>query len=51
MNVNQIVSKKGGLVYTVLPKITIYEALKVMYNKNNVAKLVVEDDVLKGILS
>jgi len=51
MTVNQVVSKKGSLVYTVLPNITVYEALKVMYDKNIGAILVVEDDVLKGILS
>lgn len=51
MTVNQIVSKKGGHVHTVLPNITVYDALKVMCEKNIGAILVIEDDVLKGILS
>lgn len=51
MTVNQIVSKKGNQVHTVLPNITVYEALQVMCEKNIGAILVIEDDVLKGILS
>lgn len=51
MTVNQIVSKKGSLVHTVMPDITVYEALELMSDKNIGAILVVEDDVLKGILS
>ena len=51
MTVNQIVSKKGNVVYTVLPNITVYEALQVMCDKNIGAILVIEDDILKGILS
>ena len=51
MTVNQIVSKKGGLVYTVMPDTTVYEALELMCDKNIGAILVVENGVLKGILS
>jgi CBS domain-containing protein len=51
MTVNQILSAKGREVYSVLPKVTVYEALKVMGEKNIGAVLVIEDNVLKGILS
>jgi len=51
MTVNQILEKKGKEVYTVLPTITVYEALVSMSEKNIGAILVVEDQVLKGIFS
>lgn len=51
MTVNQILSKKGKEVYSVLPTITVYEALVTMSEKNIGAILVVEDNILKGILS
>lgn len=51
MTVNQIVDKKGSQVYAVMPNITVYEALKVMGEKNIGAILIIENDVLKGILS
>lgn len=51
MKVNQILSKKGKEVFSVLPSITVYEALGVMSEKNIGAILVIEDNVLKGILS
>jgi CBS domain-containing protein len=51
MTVNQILSKKGKEVYSVLSNITVYEALGVMSEKNIGAILVIEDEILKGILS
>ncbi len=51
MTVNQILSTKGKDVYSVLSTITVYEALGVMSEKNIGAILVIEDTVLKGILS
>ena len=51
MKVNQILSNKGKEVYSVLPSITVYEALVSMSEKNIGAILVVEDTILKGILS
>ena len=51
MTVNQILSKKGKEVFSVLPTITVYEALGVMSEKNIGAILIIEDTVLKGILS
>jgi CBS domain-containing protein len=51
MTVNQILSEKGKEVYSVLPSITVYEALVSMSEKNIGAILVVEDNILKGILS
>jgi CBS domain-containing protein len=51
MTVNQILGKKGKEVYSVLPSITVYEALVAMSEKNIGAILVIEDNVLKGILS
>jgi CBS domain-containing protein len=51
MTVNQILSKKGKEVFSVLPTITVYEALGVMSEKNIGAILIIEDTILKGILS
>ena len=51
MTVNQILAEKGKEVYSVLPTITVYEALVSMGEKNIGAILVVEDGILKGILS
>ncbi|MBP6759146.1 MAG: CBS domain-containing protein [Flavobacterium sp.] len=51
MTVNQILAKKGKEVYSVLPSITVYEALVSMSEKNIGAILVVENDLLIGILS
>lgn len=51
MTVNQILAEKGTEVYSVLPSITVYEALLSMSEKNIGAILVVEDNLLKGILS
>ena len=51
MTVDQILSTKGKEVYSVLPTNTVYEALTAMSEKNIGAILVIEDDVLKGILS
>jgi CBS domain-containing protein len=51
MTVNQILAQKGKEVYSVLPSITVYEALVSMSEKNIGAILVIEDHVLKGILS
>ena len=51
MTVSQILAVKGKEVYSVLPSITVYEALVSMGEKNIGAILVVEDNVLKGILS
>lgn len=51
MTVNQILSSKGNEVYAVLPTNTVYEALTAMSDKNIGAILVIEDTILKGILS
>lgn len=51
MTVNQILSSKGNEVYAVLPTNTVYEALSAMSEKNIGAILVIEDTILKGILS
>lgn len=51
MTVSQILAKKGKEVFSVLPSITVYEALGVMSEKNIGAILIIEDTVLKGILS
>ncbi|MBP4136541.1 MULTISPECIES: CBS domain-containing protein [Flavobacterium] len=51
MTVNQILSTKGRDVFSVLPTTTVYEALKVMGEKNIGAILVIEGTDLKGILS
>jgi CBS domain-containing protein len=51
MTVNQILSSKGKDVYSVLSTNTVFEALTIMSEKNIGAILVIEDTVLKGILS
>jgi CBS domain-containing protein len=51
MTVNQIISAKGKTVYSILSTITVYDALKVMGEKNIGAILIIEDNVLKGVLS
>jgi len=51
MTVDQILAKKGKEVYSVSSAITVYEALGVMSDKNIGAILIIEDTVLKGILS
>jgi CBS domain-containing protein len=51
MTVNQIISAKGKTVYSILSTISVYDALKVMGEKNIGAILIIEDNVLKGVLS
>lgn len=51
MTVNQILSTKGNEVFSIVSTITVYDAIKVMGEKNIGAILVMEDSVLKGILS
>src|SRR6187431_3269674 len=51
MTVNQILSKKGRVVFSISSDITVFEALRVMGEKNIGAILVIEDGALKGILS
>jgi CBS domain-containing protein len=51
MTVNQILKAKGNKVYSINSTITVYEALKIIGEKNIGAVLIIEDDVLKGILS
>lgn len=51
MTVNQILSIKGNDVHSIISTITVYEALKVMGEKNVGAVLVIEDNLLKGVLS
>ena len=51
MTVNQILNAKGKNVYSVLSTTTVYEALKVMGERNVGAVLIIEDNVLKGVLS
>ena len=51
MTVNQILNTKGKQVFSVTSNITVYEAIKVMGEKNIGALLIIENDNLKGILS
>ena len=51
MTVNQILSTKGKEGYSILSTNTVYEALTVMSEKNIGAILIIEDTVLKGVLS
>lgn len=49
--VDQILSTKGKEVYSILSTNTVYEALTVMSEKNIGAILIIEEGILKGILS
>lgn len=51
MTVNQILSTKGDYVYSIVSTISVYDAIKIMGEKNVGAILIIEDDQLKGILS
>jgi CBS domain-containing protein len=51
MTVNQILSVKGNEVHSINSSLTVYEALRIMGEKNVGAVPVIEDNVLKGILS
>lgn len=51
MTVNQILRTKGTEVFSIVSTFTVFEALKVMGEKNIGAILVIDDGVLKGILS
>lgn len=51
MKVSNILQVKGYKVYSVTGQISVYDAIKVMGEKNIGAILVIEDDKLKGILS
>ena len=46
-----IIHRKGGEVYSVGPDETVFEALKLMADKNTGAVLVVEGSKVEGILS
>lgn len=51
MTVNQILDVKGIQVHSILSTITVYEALRIMGEKNVGALLIIEDNVLKGVIS
>ena len=51
MKVTDILSSKGSNVFSVSENITVYEALKIMGEKNIGALLVMEEENLKGIIS
>lgn len=51
MTVNQILTKKGNEVFSITSTLTVYEAIKVMGEKNIGSVLIIEDTILKGILS
>lgn len=51
MTVNQILDVKGRDVYSILSTITVYEALRIMGEKNVGALLIIENNVLKGVIS
>ncbi|WP_125722690.1 CBS domain-containing protein [Flavobacterium ustbae] len=51
MTVDQILKAKGRNVYSIFSNLTVYDALKVMGEKNIGAILVIDDNKLKGILS
>ncbi len=51
LKVTDILKTKGSTIFAVMPASTVYDALKLMGEKNIGALMVIEDDVLKGIFS
>lgn len=51
MTVQQLLSEKGSEIYSIQSTITVYEALKIMGEKNIGSVLIIEDNVLLGVLS
>jgi CBS domain-containing protein len=51
MKVSDILKSKGSNVYSITSGLTVYEALKVMGEKNIGALLVIEEEKLLGIIS
>lgn len=51
MTVNQILDVKGRETHSILSTVTVFEALRIMGEKNVGALLVIEDNALKGIIS
>lgn len=51
MLVSQLLQQKGRNIYSVTSEISVFEALKIMGEKNIGALLVIEDSVLTGIIS
>lgn len=49
--VSQLLQGKGGSVLSVTPETSVYEALKLMADKNVGALLVMSGDALRGIMS
>ena len=51
LSVRQMLSEKGSAVVSITPNTSVFDALKVMSEKNIGAVLVMEDEVLLGIFS
>jgi len=51
MKVADILKAKGSNIFSILPDSSVYDALKIMGQKNIGALMVIEDDELKGIFS
>jgi CBS domain-containing protein len=51
LKVADILKTKGSNIYSVLPDSSVYDALKMMGEKNIGALMVIENDELKGIFS
>jgi CBS domain-containing protein len=51
LTVQDILKNKSNTIFSIEPGITVYEAIKVLGEKNVGALLVMKDDQLKGILS
>lgn len=49
--VKHILRHKGNAVHAVSPELSVFDALKIMMEKNISALLVIQDDVLKGIFT
>lgn len=50
-SINQILDKKGNEVYSIHPEAKVYEALKIMSEKEVGALIVLDDGIIVGIFS
>ena len=49
--VSEVLKRKGGQIWSVNPKATVYDALRIMADKNIGSLLVLDGDNLAGLLS
>jgi len=51
MTVRELLERKGGVVWTIAPNSSVFEAIKIMAEKSVGALVVMEGSALMGIIS